>query len=220
MDRGTTNLRRESGPTSIDSPYQPPPTVRTNYHVKPHVHDPSERADRRTSRHRVLGRARYQRGLALDARQGRTSLRLHREPRVSPTSPTTTRSRARRWPTAPRRRGSWTAGRSSSPRGWRHCSAAPSTSPRPASPTSTRRRSAALSPARCWCRPCARTTSTSGATAARSRATTSSASTATACWPTRRCASTSRGSIRPSSTSWAAARRCPSTWSGPGSPTR
>ena len=39
------------------------------------------------------------------------------------------------------------------------------------------------------------------------RATTSSASTATACWPTRRCASTSRGSTRASSTNSVAARR-------------
>jgi pyruvate dehydrogenase E1 component len=44
---------------------------------------------------------------------------------------------------------------------------------------------AAPSPARCWCARCARTTSTSGATAPPTRATTSSGSTATACWPTR-----------------------------------
>ena len=60
-------------------------------------------------------------------------------------------------------------------------------------PTSTPRRSAAPSPARCWCARCTRTASTSGATARRSRATTSSGSTATACSPTPSCASTSRG---------------------------
>jgi hypothetical protein len=43
---------------------------------------------------------------------------------------------------------------------------------------------AARSPARCWCAPCARTTSTCGATVPPTRATTSSGSTATACWPT------------------------------------
>ena len=74
------------------------------------------------------------------------------------------------------------------------CSAARSTSARPARPTSTPRRSAAPSPARCWCGRCTTTASTSGATAPPTRATTSSASTATACWSTRTCASTSRGS--------------------------
>ena len=47
--------------------------------------------------------------------------------------------------------------------------------------TSTPRRSAARSPARCSCGPCTTTASTSGATAPPTRATTSSASTATAC---------------------------------------
>ena len=42
--------------------------------------------------------------------------------------------------TAPRRRGWWTAARSSWPKGSRRCSAARSTSPPPACPTSTRRR--------------------------------------------------------------------------------
>ena len=60
---------------------------------------------RRKGRHRVLGRARHQRGAALDARQGRDPVRLHGQPRASPTRPTTTTSRRRRWPTAPRRRG-------------------------------------------------------------------------------------------------------------------
>jgi argininosuccinate synthase len=38
--------------------------------------------------------------------------------------------------------------------------------------------------------------------------------------PIPRCASTSRGWTRRSSTSWADAARCPNTWSAPGSPTR
>ena len=71
--------------------------------------------------------------------------------------------------------------------------------------TSTPRRSAGPSPARCWCARCTRTASTSGATGRRSRATTSSGSTATACWPTRRCASTSPGWTPTSSPSSAAA---------------
>ena len=73
--------------------------------------------------------------------------------------------------------------------------------------TSTRRRSAAPSPGRCSCRRWPSTASTSGATARRTRATTSSASTATGCSRTRTCASTSRGSTAPSSRSSAAARR-------------
>ena len=59
-------------------------------------------------------------------------------------------------------------------------------------------------------RRCARTTSTSGATAPPTRATTSSGSTATACSPTRTCGSTSRGSTPTSSGSSAGAPRCPS----------
>ena len=54
------------------------------------------------------------------------------------------------------------------------------------------------------------TASRSGATARRTRATTSSASTATACSRTRRSGSTSRGSTARSSPSSAAARRCAS----------
>jgi argininosuccinate synthase len=56
-----------------------------------------------------------------------------------------------------------------------------------------------------------RTMSISGATAARTKATTSSASIATGCSPTRTCASTSPGSTQDSSTNWAVARRCRNT---------
>ena len=56
----------------------------------------------------------------------------------------------------------------------------------------------------------------SGATARPTRATTSSASTATACWPTPRCGSTSRGSTPTSSASSAAARRCREWLARPG----
>ena len=97
--------------------------------------------------------------------------------------------------------------RRSSRRAWPPWPAAPSTSAPAAAPTSTPRRSAGRSPAPCWCAPCTRTASTSGATARRSRATTSSGSTATACWPTPTCASTSRGSTPTSCTSSAAATR-------------
>ena len=61
------------------------------------------------------------------------------------------------------------------------CSAARSTSRPPAGATSTRRRSAGPSPGRSSCRRWPSTASTSGATARPTRATTSSASTATAC---------------------------------------
>ena len=176
-----------------------------------------QRPRRRTRRHRVLRRARHQRRAALDARQGRASLRLHRQPGPA------RRAGLRRDPAqgARLRRREGAAGGLPAAAGGR----GPGGAPVRRLPHHHRRRpllqhhaaSAARSPARCWCRRCARTTCTSGATAARSRATTSSGSTATACWPTRRCASTSRGSIRRSSTSWAAARRCRSTWSGPGS---
>ena len=46
-----------------------------------HVDDSSEGSGRRTRRHRVLGRPRHQRRAALDAREGRHPLRLHRQPR-------------------------------------------------------------------------------------------------------------------------------------------
>jgi argininosuccinate synthase len=52
------------------------------------------------------------------------------------------------------------------------------------------------------------------------KGTTSSASTAMDCWPTRRCGFTSRGSTRRSSTSWAGVRKCRSTWRPTGSLTR
>ena len=92
-------------------------------------------------------------------------------------------------------------------RAWPRWPAARSTSAPAGGPTSTPRRWAARSPARCSSGRCTRTASTSGATARPSRATTSSGSTATACWPTRRCGSTSRGWTRSSSTSSAAGPR-------------
>ena len=68
-------------------------------------------------RHRVLRRPRHQRRAALDAREGRDSLRLHRQPRPA------RRARLRRHPaqgagsTAPRRRACRLPRRSSSPKG-------------------------------------------------------------------------------------------------------
>ena len=100
-------------------------------------------------RHRVFRRPRHERGASLDARQGRDPVRLHREPRPA------RRSRLRRDPAqgaavrrregAPRRLPRADGRRRASPR----CRAARSTSPPPACPTSTPRRSAAPSPARC-----------------------------------------------------------------------
>ena len=182
--------------------------------------DSQHAAQGRKGRHRLLGRPRHERRGALDAREGRDPLRLHRQPRPA------RRGGLRRDPAQgarlrrARRRAWSSAGRSSSPRASPRSSAARSTSPPAARPTSTPRRSAARSPARCSSSRCARTTSASGATAAPTRATTSSASTATACSPTRRCASTSPGSTSGSSTSWAAARRCPRTWRRRASTTR
>src|SRR5262249_29251258 len=136
---------------------------------------------------------------------------------ASPTSPTTTTSPGAQRATAPKQLGSSTAALRWSPRELQRCRPGPFTFPPRGPPTSTRRRSGAPSPARCWSSRCARTTSTSGATAARSKATTSSASTATGCSPTRVCASTSRGSTRHSSRSWAGGRRCQSTFTAPAS---
>ena len=84
----------------------------------------AESSGRRKGRHRVLRRARHERGAPLDAR-ARARFRTP-TPRTSgsPTSPTTTRFRGARCSTAPRRRASSTAARSSSPRGSRSCSAA------------------------------------------------------------------------------------------------
>ena len=131
------------------------------------------------------GRPRHERGRALDARERRDPLRLHREPRPArrvrlrrdPAQGARLRRRegaARRVPPAARRRGH----RRDPVRRVPHLD-------RRRAPTSTPRRSAARSPARCWWSRCARTASASGATAAPTRATTSSASTATACSPTR-----------------------------------
>ena len=103
---------------------------------------------------------------------------------VSTTSRTSPASPAARCSTAPRSPAPSTAGTRWSRRAWPPSRAAPSTSAAAAAPTSTPRRSAARSPAPCWSARCTRTASTSGATARRSRATTSSGSTATACWPT------------------------------------
>ena len=86
-----------------------------------------------------------------------------------------------------------------------------STCARPGGRTSTPHPSDVRSPARCSCGPCSPTTSTSGATVRRSRATTSSGSTGTACWPTRGCASTSRGST-PTSSSELGGRSEMSQW--------
>ena len=77
--------------------------------------------------------------------------------RTRPTSASTTSrtwrpSRTARRSTAPRSRAWSTAASCSSTRAWSRCSAARSTSRPPARPTSTRRRSAARSPARCSCR--------------------------------------------------------------------
>ena len=165
-------------------------------------------AGRRARRHRVLRRARHVGRGRLDARARRRPVRVHRRPRA------VRRGRHRRdpRPRAGLRRRAGPArglqGRSSSTRGSSPCSAARSTSRRPAARTSTRRRSGAPSPARCWCRRCARTASRSGATGRPTRATTSSGSTATGCSPTRCSASTSRGSTRRSSRSSAGATRC------------
>ena len=173
---------------------------------------PADTARRREGRHRVLRRPRHQRRAALDAREGRDPVRLHRQPRPA------RRARLRRDPAqgAGLRRREGAADRvprrSSSPKGIAaHAVRRVPHLHRRRRPTSTPRRSAAPSPARCSSSRCAKTTSTSGATAARTRATTSSASIATGCSPTRACASTSRGSTSSSSTSSAAARRCRST---------
>ena len=106
--------------------------------------------------------------------------------------------------------------RSSSPRGWPRCSAARFTSRRPACPTSTPRRSAAPSPARCWSSDEGRRRPHLGrrqhVQGQRHRAVLSLRS---ARQPAA-CGSTSRGSIRRSSTSSAAARKCPSTCASAG----
>ena len=78
--------------------------------------DPQYAPEGGEGRHRVLGRARHERGRALDAREGRDPVRLHRQPRPARRVGLRGRSRARRSPTAPRRRGWSTAARSSSPR--------------------------------------------------------------------------------------------------------
>ena len=116
-----------------------------------HGHHPPAPSRRPEGRHRLLRRPRHQRRAALDAQQGRDSLRLHRQPRPA------RRARLRRDPAqgaaVRRREGAPVDCRaSSSPKASRRCSAAPSTSRPPASPTSTPRRSAAPSPARCWSR--------------------------------------------------------------------
>ena len=145
--------------------------------------------------------------------RSRGSARRARSPTHSPPTsarPTSRTSRAcpvARGRSAPRRRSSSTASRSSSTRGSWRCSAARSTSRPAARRTSTRRRSGAPSPGRCSCRRCASTASTSGATARRTRATTSSGSSATACSRTPRSGSTSPGSTRCSSRSSADGRR-------------
>ena len=157
-------------------------------------------AQGRAHRHRLLRRPRHLRGGRVDARQGRDPVHLHGRPRPvrragrlrRPRSREAVRRRDRprgRLPAAARRGGPGRAGVRRLPHPVRRVGR-----------TSTPRRSAAPSPARCWCGRCSPTTWTSGATARRSRATTSSGSTATACWPTPSCASTSRGSTPTSST--------------------
>lgn len=102
------------------------------------------------------------------------------------------------WSTAPPR---W------SKRAWWRWSAALFIFARRAAPTSTPPRSDEPSPAPCWCGRCATTTCGSGVMGPPTRATTSSGSTATGCWPTRGCGSTSRGSTTTSSPNWADAPR-------------
>ena len=151
-----------------------------------HVQGPHLPARRRTRRHRLLRRARHLGRRRLDAREGRRPLHLHRRPRP------VRRARHRRVPeprlasTAPRSPASSTASAALVEEGLAAlpCGAFHIRTGRP-DRTSTPRRSAAPSPAPCWCGRCARTASTSGATARPTRATTSSGSTATACWPTR-----------------------------------
>ena len=173
-----------------------------------HVEGPRLPPRRRPRRDRLLGWPRHLGRGRLDARARRRPLRVHRRPRPVRRG----RHRLHPRPRAGVRRRAGAARRlqgGARPRGPRR--AAVRRVPhlvRPGAPTSTRRRSAAPSPARCWCRRCARTASRSGATARPTRATTSSGSTATGCSPTRCCASTSRGSTPTSSRSSAAATRC------------
>src|SRR5688572_2025092 len=50
--------------------------------ISTHGDDSSECARRPEGRHRIFRRPRYERGPSLDARQGRDSLRIHRQPRT------------------------------------------------------------------------------------------------------------------------------------------
>ena len=109
----------------------------------------SERSGRREGRHRLLGRARHERGAALDARQGRDPVRLHRQPRPARRAGLRRDSETGDCSTAPRKRASSIAAPSWSPKGSPSCNAAPFTSRPRAFRTSTPLPSAAPSPARC-----------------------------------------------------------------------
>ena len=209
--RGRTERTRSDGCTHAGEPCG-------QLSWRSHGNHPSARPGRRTSRHRILGRPRYERRPALDARERRDPVRLHRQPG------TAGRTRLRRHPTqgAPVRRREGPPRRLSRATGDRgtggaavrrlphlhrgrallqHDAHRPRRHRHDARPRHEGRRRAHL-----------------GRRQHVQRATTSSGSIATACSPTRRCASTSRGSIRRSSTSSAAAKRCRSTCSGPDSP--
>ena len=156
---------------------------------------PHVAARRRAGRHRLLGRARHVGRRGVDARARRRSRTPTPPTSASTTSPTSpgVPDRARQYGAEAARLVDCRAELVREGLMALQCGAFHITHRR-AGRTSTRRRSAGPSPARCWCGRCTRTASTSGATAARTRATTSSASTATACSSTRRCGSTSRGS--------------------------
>ena len=169
--------------------------------------DPRVAARRRARRDRVLGRPRHVLRDRMDARARRGPVRVHRRPRPVRRAGHRRRAGARARATAPRTPCSSTARTRSSREalaalqcGAFHIQTAGrryfNTTPLGRAVTGT-----LLVQAR-W----PRTASTSGATARRTRATTSSASTATACSPTSTCASTSRGSTARSSTSSAAGR--------------
>ena len=171
---------------TLITPPSRPPTSGRGAHVA---------ARRRAGRHRLLRRARHVGGGGLDARQGRRARTPTPPTSASTTSPTSTACPTGPSSTAPRPARLVDCRDRARARGPDRPAVrrVPHHAP-PARRTSTPRRSAGPSPARCWCGRCTTTASTSGATAAPTRATTSSASTATGCWSTRTCGSTSRGS--------------------------
>ena len=149
-------------------------------------HDSPVSSRRPEGRHRVFGRPRHQRRAALDAGQGGDPLRLHRQPRAArrarlrrhPAQGAALRRRegaAGRLPRAARRRGARRPAVRRVPHLHRRRPLLQHHADRPRRHRHDARR-----------RDEGRRASTSGGTAARSRATTSSGSTATGCSPIRR----------------------------------